>query len=118
MTDAHVDPRGLLTLGFALYADTRLPGVRMWHANRPGGAEVWLQDPDGSAASAATGEAAHEYGARSLWQEVERVHDEYAALGSPESRDFGLTVTARRHQTWLHHPERIIEPAPVREAAR
>jgi protein-L-isoaspartate(D-aspartate) O-methyltransferase len=117
VTGARVDPRDLLTLGFALYAGTRLPGVRMWHANRDGGAEVWLQDPDGCAASAATGEAAHEYGVRSLWQEVERVHEEYVALGSPEARDFGLTVTARGQHVWLHHPERIIEPAPVREPA-
>ncbi|GAA2502631.1 hypothetical protein GCM10010393_38860 [Streptomyces gobitricini] len=118
VTGARVDPRDLLTTGFALYAGTRLPNVRMWHATRGGGgAEVWLRDPDGCAASAATGEAAHEYGVRNLWQEVERVHEEYVALGSPDARDFGLTVTARGQQVWLHHPERIIEAAPVRESA-
>ncbi|MGA4798735.1 methyltransferase [Streptomyces lavendulocolor] len=118
VTDARIDPRDMLSLGFALYAGTRLPEVRMWHANRDaGGAELWLQDPDGCAASAATGEAAHEYGVRSLWQEAERAYAEYIALGAPEARDFGLTVTARGQQVWLHHPERIIEPAPVREPA-
>ncbi|MFC8919163.1 protein-L-isoaspartate O-methyltransferase [Streptomyces sp. NPDC057116] len=113
-----VDPRELLTLGFALYAGARLPAVRMVHADRNDGAQVWLQDQDGCAATAVTGESSHEYGARSLWREVERVHQEYIALGSPEARDFGLTVTARGHQVWLHHPERIIEPAPVREPAQ
>ncbi|MGA5407206.1 methyltransferase domain-containing protein [Streptomyces lavendulocolor] len=113
VADARVDPGELLTLGFAVYAGTRLPAVRMWHADRDGGAEVWLQDPDGCAASAATGEAAHEYGVRNLWQEVERVHEEYLALGSPGAHDFGLTVTAHGQRVWLHHPGRIIEPAPV-----
>ncbi|MEU0658572.1 methyltransferase [Streptomyces lavendulocolor] len=117
-TTAAVDPRELLTLGFALYAGTRLPRVRMVHANRDGDTvQVWLQDEDGCAATAVTGEDAYEYGARNLWQEVERAHEEYVALGSPEARDFGLTVTARGQQVWLHHPERIIEPAPVREPA-
>ncbi|MFF8290405.1 methyltransferase domain-containing protein [Streptomyces sp. NPDC016309] len=110
---ARLDPRALLTLGFALYAGTRLPRVRMVHADRADGAQVWLQDEDGCAATAVTGEDAYEYGVRSLWQEVERVHEEYLALGSLEARDFGVTVTARGQQVWLHHPERIIEPAPV-----
>ncbi|MDN3293773.1 methyltransferase [Streptomyces ficellus] len=113
---ANVDPRELLSLGFALYAGTRVPGVRMVHADRPDGAQVWLQDRDGSAATAATCEDAWLYGSRDLWGEVEQVHQEYVALGSPEPRDFGLTVTARGQQVWLHHPERIIEPAPKRVA--
>ncbi|MFF8828419.1 methyltransferase domain-containing protein [Streptomyces sp. NPDC015131] len=114
----RTDPRELLTLGFALYAGTRLPGVRMVHADGADGAQVWLQDEDGCAATAITGEDAYEYGARDLWQEVERVHEEYVALGSPGGGDFGLTVTARGQRVWLEHPERIIEPAPVREPAR
>jgi protein-L-isoaspartate O-methyltransferase len=114
-TPGNVDPRELLTLGFALYAGTRLPDVRMWHADRDGGVQVWLQDQDGCASTAITGEDAYEYGARSLWQEVERVYQEYLELGSPEARDFGLTVTARGQKVWLQHPERIIEPAPARD---
>ncbi|MGI5479944.1 methyltransferase domain-containing protein [Streptomyces lavendofoliae] len=109
-TTAAVDPREMLNLGFALYAGARLPRMRMVHADQADGAQVWLQDEDGCAATAVTGEDAYEYGVRSLWQEVERVHEEYVALGSPEARDFGLTVTARGQQVWLHHPERIIEP--------
>ncbi|MFV0130087.1 methyltransferase domain-containing protein [Streptomyces sp. HMX112] len=116
-TPASVDPRALLSLGFALYAGTRLPEVRMWHADKDGGAQVWMQDQDGCAATAVTGEGAHQYGARGLWQEVERIHQEYIELGSPDVRDFGLTVTARGQRTWLHHPERVIEAAPNGEPA-
>ncbi|QGV80516.1 methyltransferase domain-containing protein [Streptomyces ficellus] len=115
---ARVDPRELLTLGFALYAGARLPGVRMVHADRADGAQVWLQDEDGSAATAVSGEDAYEYGARGLWDEVQRVRDEYVALGAPGARDFGLTVSDRGQQVWLHDPERVIEPAPLSEPVR
>ncbi|MEU9983610.1 methyltransferase domain-containing protein [Streptomyces sp. NPDC050856] len=112
-----VDPRELLSLGFALYAGTRHPKMRMVHTGQADGAQVWVQDEDGCAATAATGEDAYEYGVRNLWQEVEQAHREYIALGSPEARDFGLTVTARGQQVWLHNLERIIEAAPDREPA-
>ncbi|MGR8010415.1 methyltransferase domain-containing protein [Streptomyces hypolithicus] len=115
-TASDLDPSELLTLGFALYAGTRLPGVRMWHAGSDR-VQVWLQDQDGSAATAATGEDAWEYGSRDLWQEVQRVHQEYVALGCPKSSDLGLTVTARGQRVWLHRPERIIEAAPERVTA-
>lgn len=115
-----VNPRDLLSLGFALYAGTRLPGVRMVHTDRDGdAAQIWLQDYDGCAATAATGEDAYEYGARDLWQEVERVYREYLTLGSPTAGNFGLTVTAHGQRVWLHDPERVVEPSPRRpETAR
>ncbi|WP_244375975.1 methyltransferase domain-containing protein [Streptomyces ficellus] len=116
-TIVTIDPRQLLSLGFALYAGARLPGVRMVHVTRPDGAQVWLQDEHGAAATVSTGEAAYEYGARCLWQEAERVHAEYIALGSPGVHDFGLTVTAHAQQVWLHQPGAVVRPAPAREPA-
>lgn len=112
---AAVDPRDMLSLGFALYAGARMPGVRMVHADRGGDtAQVWLQDADGSAATAVTGEEAYEYGTRALWREAERVHEEYVGLGSPAADSFGLTVTAHGRRVWLGGPEQVILPAPAR----
>ncbi|QGV82580.1 methyltransferase domain-containing protein [Streptomyces ficellus] len=105
-----VDPYQLLTLGFALYAGARLPGVRMVHAEQETGVQVWLQDRHGSAATASTGGEAYEYGTRDLWQEVERVYGEYAALGSPPAEDLGLSVGPHGERVWVHHPERVIGP--------
>ncbi|MET9803856.1 methyltransferase [Streptomyces sp. NPDC006368] len=108
-----VDPRELLSLGFALYAGTRLPDVRMWHTERGGGVQVWAQDRDGSATTAVTGGEVWQYGPRELWVEIERVHQEYVELARPEPTDFGLTVhPTDGRRVWLGYPSRIIEPAP------
>ncbi|MFF9865202.1 methyltransferase [Streptomyces sp. NPDC013953] len=107
---AQVPPTQLLTPGFAVYAGTRLPGVRLWHAERDGGAQVWAQDEAGSATTGEPDGDIWQYGARDLWREIEHAFHEYAALGRPALTDFGLTVTAESHRVWLHDPDGIIEP--------
>ncbi|GAA4918611.1 methyltransferase domain-containing protein [Streptomyces coeruleoprunus] len=101
-------PRELLSLGFALYAGARLPGVRMWHSGTDPDVRVWLQDEKGSAATAGE-EDVWQYGARDLWREVERVHAEYVRLGCPGHADFGLTVTPGGEGVWLRSPARILD---------
>ncbi|MGF1341721.1 methyltransferase domain-containing protein [Streptomyces flavovirens] len=108
---AGLDPAQMLTLGFALYAGARLPGVRLTHEDTPGGARVWASREDGSAATAATGEDVWQYGPGLLWEEIEQVWREYVALGQPTAGEFGLTVTDRRQQTWLRSPLRVVEPS-------
>ncbi|MFJ8650073.1 methyltransferase domain-containing protein [Streptomyces sp. NPDC093546] len=106
-----VHPRQLLqSLGFALYAGTRLPDVRLWHSGHKGAVAVWAQDRDGSATSATCNEV-WQYGPRELWSDIERIWAEYDQLGRPELTEFGLTVRASRQEVWMHDPSRVIEPA-------
>ncbi|SCD95038.1 MULTISPECIES: methyltransferase domain-containing protein [unclassified Streptomyces] len=105
------DPARMLTLGFALYAGARLPGVRLTHEDTRAGARVWASREDGSAATAATDEDVWQYGPGFLWEEIEQVWTEYAALGQPELGEFGLTVGTGGQQTWLRDPHRVIEPS-------
>ncbi|MEJ8657454.1 methyltransferase domain-containing protein [Streptomyces sp. MS1.AVA.4] len=108
-----LDGSAILRLGFALYAGTRLPGVRVWHAGGPAGVQVWAQHPGGSAATAVDGDV-WEYGPRALWAEIERTHGEFVALGSPDADRFGLTVSAEgEHLWWLCGPGNVI--APIRD---
>ncbi|OII62926.1 hypothetical protein BJP40_26380 [Streptomyces sp. CC53] len=101
----------LLTLGFALYAGARLPGVRMWHSGHGNDAQLWMQDATGSAASVA-GRTVHQYGPRSLWRETEQVHAEYVELGAPEHTRLGLSVGPDGQRVLLKDPPRVIAPAP------
>ncbi|MFJ2646440.1 methyltransferase domain-containing protein [Streptomyces sp. NPDC087420] len=110
-SEAGADPRQLLSLGFALYAGARLPGVTMSHAEAGTTVTVWLQDEAGSAAVAATGESVWEYGERNLWAEVEAVYAEYVSLGQPEGDIFGLTVTPAGQEVWLRSPRTVIAAA-------
>uniref|UniRef100_A0AAU3GZW0 Protein-L-isoaspartate O-methyltransferase n=1 Tax=Streptomyces sp. NBC_01401 TaxID=2903854 RepID=A0AAU3GZW0_9ACTN len=109
---AGLDPAQILSLGFALYAGARLPGVRLTHEDTATGARVWATREDGSAATTATGEDVWQYGPGFLWEEVEQVWLEYAALRRPGAGQFGLTVTDRAQQVWLRDPQAVI--APVR----
>ncbi|MEU7278606.1 methyltransferase domain-containing protein [Streptomyces sp. NPDC045431] len=104
-----VQPRQGLSLGFALYAGTRLPDVRLWHSEKNGTVQVWAQDCEGSAATA-TGDEVWQYGPRDLWSEIEHTWQEYDHLGSPELTEFGLTVRASHQEVWLHAPSRVIKP--------
>ncbi|MFC4611994.1 methyltransferase domain-containing protein [Streptomyces maoxianensis] len=107
---AGPDPAGMLTLGFALYAGARLPGVSMWHSEKPGHVQVWASRRDGSAATAATGEDVWQYGTANLWEEIEQVLLEYSALGSPGTEDFGLTVDSDGQHVWLREPRSRVQP--------
>ncbi|OKI34735.1 hypothetical protein A6A29_14775 [Streptomyces sp. TSRI0281] len=106
-----LEPAQILTLGFALYAGARLPGVAVTHLTTPNGVQVWTSCADGAAATAATGDDVWQYGPRNLWEEIEQAHLEYAALGHPEPDQFGLTVTDQGQQVWLQAPGRVIETA-------
>lgn len=108
---AGPDPARILTLGFALYAGARLPDVSLWHSEKPGHVQVWASRRDGSAATAATGEDVWQYGAANLWEEIEQVFLEYAALGSPDAEDFGLTVDSDGQHVWLGEPRTRVQPA-------
>ncbi|MCH0543174.1 methyltransferase domain-containing protein [Streptomyces sp. MUM 203J] len=101
----------LLTLGFALYAGARLPGVRMWHTGRGTGTHVWAQDETGSAVHV-SGRTVWQYGPRTLWREIEQVHGEYVTLGCPEHGRFRLSVSSAGDRLMLDHPPQAIEPAP------
>ncbi|GAA1544597.1 methyltransferase domain-containing protein [Streptomyces albidochromogenes] len=107
---AGLDPEELLSLGFALYAGARLPGVWMQHSRTEDTVQVWARGEDGSATSTAKGEDVWQYGPRDLWAEIEAVHHEYVALGRPDAQSFGLTVTAEGQQVWMHHLEAILSP--------
>ncbi|MET9515965.1 methyltransferase domain-containing protein [Streptomyces sp. NPDC002994] len=108
---AGLDPEELLSLGFALYAGARLPGVWMRHSRSGGAVHVWAGGGDGSATSTATGEDVWQYGPRDLWTEIEAVHRAYVSVGSPDAQSFGLTVTADGQHVWMHHPDAIVAPS-------
>ncbi|MGW1814297.1 methyltransferase domain-containing protein [Streptomyces sp. NPDC002125] len=107
---AGVDPALLLTLGFALYAGARLPGVRLVHQDTADGARVWATREDGAAATAETGGGVLQYGPGLLWEDIEQAWLEYDALGRPGHEQFGLTVTDRGQRVWLRDPHAVIEP--------
>ncbi|WP_381795679.1 hypothetical protein [Streptomyces niveus] len=107
--EAGLDPAELLSLGFALYAGARLPGVWMRHSRIDGTVHVWARGEDGSATSTATGEDVWQYGPRDLWAGIEAVYREYTAAGSPHYDDFGLTVTAQGRSVWLREPGAIVK---------
>ncbi|MFJ4837107.1 methyltransferase domain-containing protein [Streptomyces sp. NPDC088746] len=108
---AGLDPAQILSLGFALYAGARLPGVRVTHAETADGARVWASRDDGSAATAATGEDVWQYGPGFLWEEIEQAWHEYAVFGHPDACQFGLTVTDQGQQVWLRDPRSTINPS-------
>ncbi|MBT2508026.1 methyltransferase domain-containing protein [Streptomyces sp. ISL-98] len=110
-TDTTLDPRRLLTVGFAIYAGARMPGVSMVHAEEAGRVQVWLTDQAGSGAFAESGEQALQYGEHNLWWDVEKTYQEYEALGSPGADAFGLTVTPGGQEVWLTRPTRVIVSA-------
>lgn len=103
-----LDPAELLSLGFALYAGARLPDVWMRHSTIDGVVHVWAGGADGSAMSTATGEDVWQYRPRDLWADIEAVHREYTAAGSPRHDAFGLTVTAEGRSVWLREPGVIV----------
>jgi protein-L-isoaspartate(D-aspartate) O-methyltransferase len=102
--ETAVDPRSLLTLGFALYGGARLPDVRLVHAEDGESVRVWLTDTAGSGAMAELGDQVWQYGPRDLWSEVESVYAEYDDLGQPRAAAFGLTVSPRGQHMWLGTP--------------
>lgn len=107
---AAVDPRSLLTLGFALYGGARLPEVKLVHARTGAGCRVWLMDRAGSGAMADADAAVWQYGPRDLWSEVEAAHREYVGLGRPEPHTFGLTVGLGGEEVWIGGPDQVIRP--------
>lgn len=68
------------------------------------GVNAWLHDGAASwAVLSATGDGgavAHQGGPRRLADEVESAWDEWAAAGSPELYDFGMTVEPGRQYVW------------------
>ncbi|OEU86848.1 methyltransferase [Streptomyces abyssalis] len=108
--ESSVDPRSLLTLGFALYGGARLPDVKLVHGETEGGVRVWLTDRAGSGAIADVGDPVWQYGPRDLWSEVEAAHAEYVDLGRPEPEAFGLTVSPQGERVWLVGPDQVIRP--------
>ncbi|WP_342030732.1 hypothetical protein [Streptomyces melanosporofaciens] len=91
-------------LGFALYAGAKLPGVVMADGAPDGRYQIWLHDRNGSAATVTHGEV-WQYGPRRLWEEATAVHKAYVNDGSPDSGDFGLTVSPDGQRLWLRSPD-------------
>lgn len=109
----ELDPRQLLTLGFALYGGARLPDVRLVHAQQGDSEDtvrVWVMDRRGSGAIADVGDPVTQFGPRDLWGEVEAAHAEYVDLGRPEAEAFGLTVGPDGAHVWLGGPDAVIRP--------
>ncbi|MGP3946473.1 methyltransferase domain-containing protein [Streptomyces sp. 6N106] len=91
-------------LGFALYAGAKLPGVVMADGAPDGRYQLWLHDRNGSAATV-TQEEVWQYGPRRLWEEATAAHKAYVNEGSPDSGDFGLTVSPGGQRLWLRSPD-------------
>ncbi|WJD99684.1 methyltransferase domain-containing protein [Streptomyces antimycoticus] len=91
-------------LGFALYAGAKLPGVVMADGAPEGRYQIWLHDRNGSAATV-TQKEVWQYGPRQLWEEATAVHRAYVNEGSPDSGDFGLTVSPHGQRLWLRSPD-------------
>lgn len=93
---------------FGMLAALRLPGVqRLGLIPEDGPAQTWLLSPDGSwARQDATDEGTVEQGGPlPLWDLLEKIHQEWVALGRPGRREFGLTVTAEgQHRLWHENP--------------
>jgi methyltransferase of ATP-grasp peptide maturase system len=103
--DGHIldDP------AFGLLAALRISASRIESQTGDQPAKFWLIGRDGSWAYQTTDPAgqrvAVQSGARRLWDEVEKIHDEWVTLGQPPRGDFGLTVTGDgRHLLWCKHP--------------
>jgi methyltransferase of ATP-grasp peptide maturase system len=81
---------------FAFFAGLELPGVVAIgdHLLHPDGS--WTQHH---------GNLVSQGGPRRLWDDVERAHTAWAALGEPRRDRFGITVTLEAQQLWLDEPE-------------
>jgi protein-L-isoaspartate O-methyltransferase len=72
---------------------------------------AWLATPDGSWAEiplAADNSGSRDVldgGPRSLWQIVEKAHEQWHRLGEPRWERFGLSVSGLQHTVWLDHPD-------------
>ncbi|MBH5338418.1 methyltransferase domain-containing protein [Streptomyces pactum] len=97
-------PETLASLGFALYASARLPGIAMTQGQHDGVPQVWLWDRQGSAATV-TDREVWQYGPRDLWDEVTEVHAVYIRAGAPAAEEFGVTVDSGGQRLWLRSPE-------------
>ncbi|MPZ85242.1 MAG: methyltransferase domain-containing protein [Actinophytocola sp.] len=103
-------PSGEVTsLDFPLFAALRVPGVAL-HWFQPEDApamRTYLLCRDGSCANQELDDGqlvAVQSGPRRLWDEIDAVYAEWAALGKPTRDRFGLTVTAEAHTLWLDRP--------------
>jgi methyltransferase of ATP-grasp peptide maturase system len=84
---------------FEFYAGLELPNVVALGDH--------LLHDDGSWARHRTIDGAHlveQGGPRRLWDDVERAHDEWIALGQPSRDRFGVTVTPEAQEFWLDSP--------------
>jgi len=90
---------------FGMLAALRLPGVqRLGLLPDDGPPQTWLLGRDGSWACQAEGElAVAQGGPARLWDHLEQIHHDWAALGCPPRQEFGLTVTTDgQHRLWHH----------------
>jgi methyltransferase of ATP-grasp peptide maturase system len=81
---------------FAFFAGLGLPGVVAIGRH--------LLHPDGSWTEH-RGSLVKQGGPRRLWDDVERAHAEWTALGEPRRDRFGLTITPEAQVLWLDEPD-------------
>jgi protein-L-isoaspartate(D-aspartate) O-methyltransferase len=93
---------------FGMLAALRLPGLqRLGVLPEDGPEQTWLLSPDGSWARQDTTdeEVVVQGGPVRLWDLLEQIHQDWAALGRPARQVFGLTVTANGyHRLWCESP--------------
>jgi protein-L-isoaspartate(D-aspartate) O-methyltransferase len=89
---------------FDMIAALLLPGVHsigLMPHDEAGARQTWLVGDDGSWACQ-EGQDVRQDGPRRLWDQLERLHQEWSARGRPARHEFGLTVTASgEHHIWL-----------------
>lgn len=106
---AAVDPDVLDSGDFGMVAALRLPQVTTIWFIPDTGPELWLLAGDGSwACLQEATRVVRQHGPRRLWDEVEALHRQWVALGSPVRDRFGLTATAERQWLWLDTPDRPV----------
>jgi methyltransferase of ATP-grasp peptide maturase system len=107
-TEATVPAAMLDDDSFGMLAALRLPGVqRLGLIPEDGSAQTWLLGLDGSWArqDATDEETVEQGGPLLLWDLLEKIHQEWVALGRPGRPEFGLTVTAEgQHRLWHENP--------------
>jgi len=107
-----VDPVAL-DGGFRLLAQFRLPPGTLHTLTVDDGTPTatCLTNRDGSwcAVDRAADESGryrvHHAGPQDLWADVEHAHDEWATMGAPAWRRFGLTATPITQRVWLDNPD-------------
>jgi protein-L-isoaspartate(D-aspartate) O-methyltransferase len=95
---------------YLTFAALMLPGVtRLAFQSDDGGSELWLFTTDSWACRNITANTVEQHGPRRLWDELEKAHAQWEAIGEPDRSRLGLTVTPDgTHRLWIDSPSNTI----------